>query len=111
MNPIEPRAAATIWVRTMDANGVFRFLQFGTLDFTGYREMTVSFDAQYLGIVYPLSVVGITITQASTINEQTPGVFLDDLTASRCIGQRHRPGRLRRELPLADPAYGDPRTG
>jgi hypothetical protein len=87
VNPIEPRAAATIWLRTRDANGVFRFHQFGTLDFTGYREMTVAVDARYLGIVYPISVVGLAITQASTINEQSPGVLLDDLTAANAEGE------------------------
>ncbi len=86
VNPIEPRPAATIWVRTMDANGVFRFMEFGTLDFTGYQVLSTSFDAKYLGIVYPLSVVGISITQANTINQQTPGVYVDDLTASDAAG-------------------------
>jgi len=33
VNPIEPRPAATIWARTMDANNVFRFHQLGSIDF------------------------------------------------------------------------------
>jgi hypothetical protein len=87
VNPIEPRQSSTIWVRTRDANGVFRFHQLGTLDFTGYQELTAEFDAQYLGIAYPLSVVGIIVTQASTINQQTPGMLLDDLTARDVSGE------------------------
>src|SRR5690606_6309765 len=80
VNPIEPRPAATIWARTMDANNVFRFHQFGSIDFTGYREMTAPIAGPRLGIAYPISVVGIMITQAGTINQQTPGVVIDDLT-------------------------------
>ena len=87
VNPIEPRNSATLWVRTRDANDVFRFHRFGSLDFTGYREMTAPIEAEHLGVVFPISVVGLVITQAATINEQTPGLVFDDLTATDASGE------------------------
>ena len=86
-NPVEPRPSATLWARTRDANGVFRFHRFGTLDFSGYREMTTPIEVESLNIELPIAVVGIMITQSTTINEQTPGVIFDDLTSVDTSGE------------------------
>lgn len=86
-NPLEPRRATTLWLRTRDANGVFRSHEFGSLDFQGYRQMEASIDAQALNVVFPLSVVSLFMTQPETINDPAPGVIFDDLTAMDIDGE------------------------
>ncbi|HLG10123.1 MAG TPA: FtsX-like permease family protein, partial [Dehalococcoidia bacterium] len=53
--PVGPRQGTTLWLRTVDARGVFRFHEFGLLNFNGYRRMEARLNAQALGAVYPLS--------------------------------------------------------
>ncbi|HEX5369063.1 MAG TPA: ABC transporter permease, partial [Dehalococcoidia bacterium] len=78
-NPIQPRVGTTLWVRTRDANGVYRFLEMGTLDFTGYRKLEAPINAQYNGVVYPISIVSIEMTQSENITDAARDVVLDDL--------------------------------
>ncbi len=78
-NPIQARVGTTLWVRTRDANGVYRFLEMGTLDFTGYRKLEAQINAQYNGVVYPISVVSIEMTQSEVVSDPGRDVVLDDL--------------------------------
>ena len=80
-NPSDPRLGTTLWVRTLDANGVYRFHEFGTLDFSGYRKLVARIDPAHDGTAYPVSIVGLIMTAAETINDPARNLFLDDLTS------------------------------
>ncbi|HLG10723.1 MAG TPA: ABC transporter permease, partial [Dehalococcoidia bacterium] len=77
----------TLWLRTVDARGVFRFHEFGLLNFNGYRRMEARLNAQALGAVYPLSVVGIFMTQTESVNEDSRTLIIDDLGVVSASGQ------------------------
>jgi hypothetical protein len=85
-NPIEARAATTLWVRTVDARGVFRYHDFGTLDFTGYRRLVADINPVLNGVQYPISVVSVILTSAESISDPARGVYLDDLSAVDTAG-------------------------
>lgn len=87
VNPIGPRPNTTLWLRTLDANGIFRYHEFGTLDFEGYRQLTTTFDAAFHGIEFPISVVAIMMTQQRSLNDPTKDVFIDDLTVTSADGE------------------------
>jgi hypothetical protein len=78
-NPLEPKLATTLWARTLDAKGIYRFHEFGTLDFTGYRRLVAPINPAHDGTVYPVSIVGLIMTSAETINDPARNLFLDDL--------------------------------
>lgn len=86
-SPNAPRLSTTLWLRTVDANGVFRFHEFGKLDFEGYRRLEAHIDAPFTGITYPLSAVAIVMTQIESINDGAGGVILDDLSVVSASGQ------------------------
>ena len=88
VNPIGARPESTLWLRTVDSNGLFRSHQFGALDFAGYQELTLTFDAAFRGIQYPLSVVGIMMTQPPSLNNRRHNVFIDDLTVLSASGEQ-----------------------
>lgn len=80
--PTVAREGTTLWLRTLDAAGVFRLHEFGVLDFENvYRQMTARF-SEGDGIVYPLSIVGLLMTQAQSGQDSTrANLFIDDITA------------------------------
>jgi ABC-type antimicrobial peptide transport system permease subunit len=87
VNPVGARPNTTLWLRTLDANGVFRYTEFGVLDFEGYRQLTATFDAAFHGIQYPISAVAIMMTQQRSLNDPTKDVFLDDFTITSASGE------------------------
>ena len=87
VNPIGARPDTTLWLRTLDANGTFRYHQFGALDFQGYEQMTATFDAKSRGIQYPISIVAIMMTQIRSLNDASREMFLDDLTVLSASGE------------------------
>jgi ABC-type antimicrobial peptide transport system permease subunit len=87
VNPIGARPNTTLWLRTEDANGIFRYTEFGVLDFEGYRQLTATFDAAFHGIQYPISAVAIMMTQQRSLNDPTRDVFLDDFAIQDANGQ------------------------
>jgi putative ABC transport system permease protein len=87
VNPIGARPNTTLWLRSVDANGVFRYHEFGVLDFEGYTQLTATFDAAFRGIEFPISMVAIMMTQQRSLNDPTREVFLDDLTVTSAGGE------------------------
>jgi ABC-type antimicrobial peptide transport system permease subunit len=87
VNPIGARPNTTLWLRILDANGIFRYIEFGPLDFEGYRQLTGEFDAAFHGIEYPVSAVAIMMTQQRSLNDPTRDVYLDDLTITLDTGE------------------------
>ena len=87
VNPVGARPNTTLWLRTLDANGIFRYHEFGVLDFEGYRQLTATFNAAFHGIQYPISVVAVMMTQQRSLNDPTRDVFLDHLTVTSASGE------------------------
>ncbi len=87
VNPIGARQGTTLWLRTVDGNGIFRFHEFGLLNFEGYRRMEARINAQAIGAVYPLSVVGLVLTQIESISEDSRTLIIDDLSVVSATGQ------------------------
>jgi len=87
VNPIDPRPNTTLWLRTVDANGIFRYTEFGTLDFEGWQQLTATFDAAFHGIEYPISMVALMMTQQRSLNDPTRDVFIDDLRIQAASGE------------------------
>ena len=80
VNPTQEREATTLWVRTIDARGAFRLHELAVLDFTGYRRVAAPIFGQRDGIVFPLSIVGLLMTQPSSGADLARGSLLvDDL--------------------------------
>jgi hypothetical protein len=87
VNPLEARLGTTLWVRTVDGRGVFRFHELGTLDYTGYRKLEAPIRAQQDAIVFPLSVVALIMTQSESISDPARRVLIDDLGVMTASGE------------------------
>jgi hypothetical protein len=80
VNPINGRPGSTLWLRTLDANGIFRLHELGELDYEGYRRLETRFEPERESILYPLSIVGLIFTQAQSLNDTSRNLLMDDLT-------------------------------
>jgi ABC-type lipoprotein release transport system permease subunit len=78
-NPIEARVGTTLWVRSLDARGIYRFHELGTLDFTGYRRLETQLNPARDGMVFPISIVALVMTQSENISDPGRNVLFDDL--------------------------------
>jgi hypothetical protein len=88
VNPAPERPGTTLWVRTRDANGVFRLHELGVIDYTGYQRLTAPLEPEREGIVYPLSIVALMMTQASGITDAgRGGVLIDDIEVTDIAGE------------------------
>jgi len=88
VNPTAERGTTTLWLRTLDATGTFRLHEFGTLDFTGYRKMTALLVTDLDSVQYPVSIVGLLMTQPNGITDSGRGsVFIDDIATVDASGQ------------------------
>jgi putative ABC transport system permease protein len=87
VNPIGARPGTTLWLRSVDANGVFRFHELGKLDFEGYRRLEARLNAVAIGAVYPLRIVGIFMTQTESISDDSRTLIIDDLGAVAANGR------------------------
>ena len=82
VNPTIPRSNSNLWVRTVDANGIYRLHELGPIDFTGYRRLEAVIDAR-VGIEFPISVLGLLVTQVRNTSDPPEGSLLvDDLAAT-----------------------------
>ncbi len=87
INPTQPRESTTLWARTLDANGVFRLHELAVLDFMGYRRVEAPLDAQREGIRFPLSLLGLLLTQPASGADLARGSLLVDDLAVRVDGE------------------------
>ena len=78
INPAVPRQHTLIWLRTLDAGGTYRLHELTRLDFTGYRRLEVRFTEQDR-IQFPLSVIGLIMTQPTVTDISRAALFIDDL--------------------------------
>jgi hypothetical protein len=63
-NPSEPRPGMTLWARTLDGAGKFHLTELGSLDFDGgYRRLETRLPGEREGLVYPVSLVSLLMTQ------------------------------------------------
>ncbi|HEY7270886.1 MAG TPA: ABC transporter permease [Dehalococcoidia bacterium] len=87
-NPSQERPTSTMWLRTLDANGVFRLHELGTLDFTGYRKLTAQLAGNLDPVAYPVSIVGIVMTQPPGVTDNGKGgLVIDDIATVDSTGQ------------------------
>ncbi len=87
-NPTQERPTTTLWLRTRDAKGTFRLEEFGALDFSGYRKMTARLVTNLETVEYPVSIVGIVMTQPNGITDNgRGGLLVDDVSAVDAGGQ------------------------
>ncbi len=88
VNPSQERPTTTLWLRTLDAQGVFRLHELGSLDFIGYRKMTALLVTSLEQVRYPVSIAGIVMTQPVGITDNGRGnLFVDDIAAVDAAGQ------------------------
>ena len=81
-----PRVNTNLWVRIADANGVYRFHDFGLLDFSGYRRLEASVPKSNETIAYPISIVSIAITQARNTADPISTMIIDDIVGVDASG-------------------------
>ena len=87
-NPTQDRSNTTLWLRTLDVAGTFRLHEFGTLDFSGYKKMTARLVTDIDRVQYPVSVVGIVMTQPVGITDAGRGnLLIDDISVVDSAGQ------------------------
>jgi hypothetical protein len=83
VNPTQERSSSTLWLRTVDSAGRFRLHEFGLLDFGGYRRLETPIQAVREGIQFPLSIVGLLVTQPTNVSELARGsLLIDDLAVT-----------------------------
>jgi ABC-type lipoprotein release transport system permease subunit len=88
VNPTQERPTTTMWLRTLDANGVFRLHELGTLDYSGYRRLTARLASELDPVQYPVSIVGIVMTQPPGITDSgRGGLLIDDIATVDAAGQ------------------------
>lgn len=80
VNPTLPRANTTLWVRTVDAAGIWRLNELGRLDYSGYTKLTASFASEYQDIAFPLQLAGFMMTQPAVQDLSRGEVFFDDVS-------------------------------
>ena len=82
-----PRNSTTMWLRTVDARGVYRLHELGTLDFTGYQYFRTPVNAEREGVQFPLSILGVLLTQSSNIADPSrANLYIDDISAIDSAG-------------------------
>ena len=86
VNPINGRPNSTFWLRTVDANGIFRLHELGGLDFEGYQRLETRFSRERDSIQFPISILGLVFTQAQTLNDTSRNLLIDDLTQIEADG-------------------------
>ncbi len=80
VNPSPARDASTLWLRSVDAAGTFRLHELGTIDYTGYRQLTARL-SKLDDIHYPIALAGLVITQPANMTDATRGgLFFDDVS-------------------------------
>jgi hypothetical protein len=82
-----PRQQTTMWLRTVDGRGVFRLHELGQLDFTGYQYFQAPLQRAQDGIQFPVSLLGVILTQSQNVNDPSRGnLYFDDITVTDADG-------------------------
>jgi hypothetical protein len=76
-----------MWLRTVDARGVYRLHELGTMEFTGYQYFETPLNAEREGVQFPLAILGVILTQSSNIADPSrANLYIDDVTAVDASG-------------------------
>lgn len=88
VDPGPGRDNTTLWARVRDAQGRFALLEFGKLDFQGWRQMTTPIRPEFgQQLTAPLALTAVVLTEPSTVvNTSTAPIFIDDITVSTADG-------------------------
>ena len=89
-NPTRERATMTLWARLRDASGRHELVDFGKLDFSGWRELRAVVESRgFHALEEPLTLVGLILTEPpNQFNADDAPLFLDDLAALDGDGAR-----------------------
>jgi hypothetical protein len=88
VNPESPRPGTTLWVRSVDAKGVFRLHEFvNGLDFVGYRRLEAAVNRPNDSVSYPISIVAILATQVKNTPDAISNMTIDDLATVDADGR------------------------
>ncbi|MGD9890282.1 MAG: FtsX-like permease family protein, partial [Dehalococcoidia bacterium] len=88
VDPGPGRDNITMWARVRDSEGRFALLEFGKLDFQGWRQLSTPIRPEFgTDLTAPLSLTAIVLTEPSTVvNTSTAPIFIDDVTATAADG-------------------------
>lgn len=88
VDPGQGRDNVTLWARVRDSAGRFALLEFGKLDFQGWRQLSSPIRPEYgTDLTAPLSLTALVLTEPPTVvNTSTAPVFVDDISVSTAGG-------------------------
>jgi hypothetical protein len=88
VDPGPGRDNTTMWARVRDAQGRFALLEFGKLDFQGWRQMTTPIRPEFgPELTAPLALTAVVLTEPSTVvNTSNAPIFIDDITVTAADG-------------------------
>jgi len=82
-----PQPNTTVWARLRDANGEYQLFQLGTLDFTGWQQLTGKLSNVGSAPAFPASLVAIVMTEpGSQLQGKPEPVYFDDFSVAQPDG-------------------------
>ncbi|HLF71957.1 MAG TPA: ABC transporter permease [Dehalococcoidia bacterium] len=82
-----PRPNTTLWVRTLDAKGVYSMHEFGSLDYDGTKHLEATLDVELRALSYPISIVALLATQIETVSDAGGAMTIDDIAVRDKSGE------------------------
>jgi hypothetical protein len=88
VDPGPGRDNVTLWARVRDSAGRFALLEFGKLDFQGWRQLSSPIRSEYgPTLTPPLSLTALVLTEPPTVvNTSTAPVFVDEIAVADAAG-------------------------
>ncbi len=84
VDPSVERPTTTMWLRLIDADGSYKLLELGKLDFTGYRRLQADFG---IDLASPVRLLGVIMTEPANVQDLTRGqLTIDDITTIGASG-------------------------
>lgn len=88
VDPGAGRDNMTLWARVRDSQGRFALLEFGKLDFQGWRQLSTPIRPEFgTALEGPLTLSAVVLTEPSTVvNTSAAPVFIDDISVTDAGG-------------------------
>jgi len=82
-----PQSNTTVWARLRDANGEYQLYELGSLDFTGWRQLSGKLSRVGTAPAFPASLVAIVMTEpGSQLQGKPQPVYFDDFSVTQPDG-------------------------
>jgi hypothetical protein len=86
-NVQSPQPNTTVWARVRDATGAYQLYQIGTLDFSGWQQLTGKLSNAGGAPAFPVSLVAIVMTEPGNQLQGKPEpVYFDDFSVTQPDG-------------------------